>query len=110
MAKTLRSKGIEAAGKYLEHRGYEILEPDWKPGAEIVAKDDDAIVLCKVSVVEELSDIEPVGIEEAERLMVEYLTGCECENAPVRFDEIRIRVLNESRALLRHHINCIARR
>lgn len=73
----LKEKAIKAAEKFLERRGYEVIESNWKSeggnSLDLVAREDD--------------------------------TGY--VDMPVRFDSIAMMLLSENRALLKHHINCL---
>lgn len=116
----LKQKAIKAAGTFLTRRGYEVLETEWRSedgGAiDVVARDEDAIVFCDV---EARSGIEKgmpgeggEGARErmeinAARWLSEH--GDDPDNADIiiRFDHISMLVVDENRALLRHHINCL---
>ena len=116
-SKQLGKRGEDAAARYLEHMGYEILARNWccRYGeADIIALDPDG-ELCFVEVKTRRS-IEAGLPEEAiteekraryERIAMSYIVEQdELEpNIPIHFDCIGICVPKGDRALLRHHRN-----
>ncbi len=113
----LNAKAREAAGHYLNRRGYTVLKTGWAcpaGDADIVAKDGDALVFVDVSVRDGAKrgfPSEPCGAEVRacrEMVALEYLAehdeGLDC---PVRFDNIAMAVLDPGRAMIRHHINAL---
>lgn len=51
-AEQLKPKAIKASERFLESRGYEILETSWEcaaGGADIIARDDAAVVFVEVN-------------------------------------------------------------
>ena len=92
----LGRRGEEAAARFLERRGYDIVERNWECAAgeaDIVARDGDGSIV-----------------------FVEVKTRSNCErglpsedydvvDVPVRFDIIGIVAVAEDRAMIRHHIN-----
>lgn len=116
-AKALGRRGEDAAARYLEQQGYEILERNWTcryGEADVVAKDPGG-ALCFVEVKTRRS-VEAGIPEEAvtpekqrryEKIALCYLIENEFgDGAPVRFDAIGICVTDNHRALLRHHKGC----
>lgn len=114
----LGRKGEEAACRYLEAKGYEILERNWYchfGEADIIARDPDG-VFCFIEVKTRRS-IEAGIPEEAitrekrrryERIALCYMMTCDDwdDNDPVRFDAIGICATGAHRAMLRHHKSC----
>lgn len=110
----LARKGEQAAARYLERRGYDILEMNWSctfGEADIIAKDEACIVFVEVKT---RTNVEHGLPEEAvtakkraryERIAGEYLSECPYVDIRVRFDVIGILVTGPDRALIRHHIN-----
>ena len=110
--KELGRRGEEAAATYLERVGFTVLETNWRTKAgevDIVARDDDTLVLVEVKTRRSLTKGTPedaVSVTKQRRLgrlAAAYLQGMEHEPAGVRFDVVTIYVLGEDRALLRHH-------
>ncbi len=111
---SLGQKGEDAAAKFLERHGYEIIERNWRcPAGEvdIIALDEAVLVFVEVKT---RSDIEKGFPEEAiskekrgryERIAAYYLRDSEYVDVRFRFDVIGILVLGNNRATLRHHIN-----
>lgn len=112
MNKQLQAKAIQAASRFCERRGYEILDTSWAPDGsssqvDLVARDEEAIVFIDVTATAE------DGFEDGhtERADMEVLAAAWLDqNSPegdiaVRFDTIDMIVVAEDRALLRHHLN-----
>ena len=114
----LGRKGEEAAVKYLEAKGFEIIKRNWfcRFGeADIIARDVDG-TLCFIEVKTRRS-IEAGLPEEAityekrrryERIALCYMMVSDewDDNDNVRFDAIGICVTGEHKAMLRHHRSC----
>lgn len=107
-------RGEDAAARFLERRGYDILERNWKCDfgeADIIARNEAAIVFVEVKTrTDEQLGLpeEAVGPEKRqryERIAAAYLRDNETPEAEVRFDIIGILVVSSDRALIRHHIN-----
>ena len=105
-----------AATRYLQHRDYEILETPWvapsgKGGFDIVAEDGNVLVFVDVFARKggEGFPEERMDRKRAEGLALQYLANTDQDIAdrPIRFDAIALVSLNESRALVRHHIHCL---
>lgn len=116
--KNLKEKSIQASKRYLEHRGYEVLDVSYPvmEGAEIdiVAKDGDAIAFVDVTANGCTEDglprenISGISREVHEKAAIEWLKAHpeESSDVPIRFDIISLVVVGTDRALIRHHINC----
>lgn len=114
----LGAKGEEAAVRYLEIRGYEIIDRNWVcrfGEADIIAYDPEG-VLCFIEV-KTRRGVDAGLPEESitrkkqgryERIALCYLMEHDDwdDNDPVRFDAIGICVSAPHRALLRHHRGC----
>lgn len=112
---TIQEKALRAAANYLERRGFEVIDTEWVPedgfatgSIDVVARDEETIVF--VDVTAKIAD--QGGFESgADRAQMELLAAswlkdnAEEGNYPVRFDKLSMLVLNDDRALLRHHIN-----
>ena len=116
-AEQLKPKAIKASERFLESRGYEILETSWEcaaGGADIIARHDADVVFVEVNA---RTDAEAGFPAEAgteakrakfERTAIAYMAGYEESDVSVRFDIISMVVFGESRAMLRHHINALS--
>ena len=117
MSNELHNKAIQAAERFCERRGYEILATSWQPadgeGAiDLVAQDDETMVFIEVNArpcSDEGFDEGRMSRSELEVLAAKWLG----ENSPegdvsVRFDQISMLVVSTDRALLRHHINAFS--
>lgn len=112
--KDLGKRGEDAAARYLERRGYNILARNWscKHGeADIVAQDENALVFvevktrtnCDYGMPEEA--VTPAKRNKYERIAASFLREYPCSETPVRFDVVGLLVISENRALVKHHIN-----
>lgn len=112
--KEMHERAVKAAARYAEIKGYEMIDREWTSEAlagriDLVAKDDDAIVFIEVTAVDRSEGGFAEGRltrEQLEMLAVTWLS----ENDPddeerVRFDAIDMIVMDDSKALLRHHVN-----
>ena len=102
----VQEKAIEATKKYLAMKDYEdITEFE----GYVTAIDDGYRVICRVSVCEE--EFGGVRCEElremAESVAIRWLAQNEAVDVPLRFDDIRLIVVGNDRAMLRHHVNCL---
>lgn len=108
LKKPLQSRALEAVKSCLENKGYEIVG-DTDRG--LVAIEDGCIVFVSVLVrfkskgqgfAEDRSTRETREMEACE-----WLAGnLDIEPMPFRFDEVSLIVVNDGRAILRHHVNC----
>lgn len=115
----LKEKAIKAAARFLITRGYEVVETQWKSEAgcsiDLVATEDDTVVFVDVLARQGTDRGMPDDGGEASRERKEIAAATwlaehsdeEYVNRPIRFDSIAMMVIGESRALLRHHINCL---
>jgi putative endonuclease len=115
----LKEKAVKAASTFLTRKGYEVIDTEWKSedgGAiDLVARDGDDLVFCDVQVSEDASKGMPTdsseGSRERREIMAAKWLGANMAdgdpNVAIRFDEIALLVIDGSRALLRHHINCL---
>lgn len=111
----LSERARKAAARFLEMRGYEIVEQDWECDAgtvEVVCRSEEG-ALVFVEVTESEGSFPPEEIDAGKRNRMEsiaaaYLAanGGEADFA-VRFDTLSLLVVSPDRALLRHHINCL---
>ena len=114
IGKTLAERGKAAAVRFLEHRGYEVLEQDWRcehGTADIVATDGDTYVFVKVSTCVVDDGMAAGGLTRAEYELYEnvaksYLEKVGAEDGScARLDAIDVLVVSADRALIRHCLN-----
>ena len=104
----------KAAARYLELRGYEILEQDWecdRGSIDIVCKDEDG-TLVFVDAHTAHGDFPNVSCDAARRSKLEtmalnYLAENEFVDVAVRFDTVCVVPVGSNRALLRHQVNSL---
>lgn len=110
----LNEKGRDAAARFLELRGYKVLDRDWAcPAGEvaIVAEDEGVLVFVEVNTRADASEgFEDEGLTDEKRKRYEmvaayYLKEGDKPDGSVRFDVISLMVLKANKAFLRHHIN-----
>lgn len=112
--KALGRRGENAAAQYLVHRGYEILERNWTcfaGEADIIARDGDVLVFVEVKT---RSD-ERMGFpseavtkekrQRYEKIACAYVADHTFTDMMMRFDVIAMVVIDDDRAIVRHHIN-----
>lgn len=112
--KALGRRGENAAAQYLVHRGYEILERNWAcfaGEADIIARDGDILVFVEVKT---RSD-ERMGFpseavtkekrQRYEKIACAYVADHAFTDMMMRFDVLAMLVIDDDRAIVRHHIN-----
>lgn len=113
----LNEKATRAASRYLEHRGYDILEEGWASPAgtsDIIATEGDTLVFVDVRARRDTDagfpSEPPTAAERTRREMIAlaYLSEHDMAEMAVRFDNIALMVVGDDRALLRHHIGCLS--
>ena len=113
----LIDRAVSASARYLELRGYEVLEQNWSPeGSEesipLIAYEDDTLVFIDVTVRNGFEGFVPeseTDREAMEVLAARYLAQADLDaNIEVRFDIISMMVVREDRAMLKHHINAFS--
>lgn len=113
----LIDRAVSASARYLELRGYEVVEQNWSPegsdeSVPLIAYDEDALVFIDVTVRSGFGGFIPeseIDREAMEILAAKYLAQIDDEpNFQVRFDIISMMVIGESRAMLKHHINAFS--
>lgn len=107
-------RGEDAAARFLDRRGYEILERNWKcfaGEADIIAKDQNAIVFVEVKTRRACDrgfPAEAVTLpkrEKYEKIALTYLTDRRSNGLPIRFDVISIIVIGPNKAMIRHQLD-----
>ena len=113
----LIDRAVSASARYLELRGYEVLEQNWSPeGSEesipLIAYEDDTLVFIDVTARNGFEGFIPeseTDREAMEVLAARYLAQAVVDaNVEVRFDIISMMVVREDRAMLKHHINAFS--
>ncbi len=111
--RALGARGEDAAVRFLEARGYHILERNWTcfaGEADIIAADEATLVFIEVKTRRDDSHglpSEAVGRakrERYEKIALAYVTDHFFDEAVVRFDVVAITVLPEDRAFVSHHV------
>lgn len=112
--KELGQKGEKAAQLFMQDRGMEILDTNWKCSygeVDIIAKEGDVLVFCEVKTRKTTSaGIPEEAVTEAkQRRYIKcarvYLSRSAVPHKEIRFDVIGIYALNETQALLRYARN-----
>lgn len=113
----LGRRGENAAVRFLDRRGYEIVERNWTCSAgeaDIIARDDETLVFIEVktrSNTDKGFPSEAVNAAKRRRyegIAAQFLQGYDVVDVAVRFDVVSIVVVAVDRALIRHHINAFA--
>lgn len=112
--KNLGMRGEDAATKYLENKGYVILDRNWKcklGEIDIVAKFEDVLIFVEVKTRTNIElglpedAVGPKKRRKYESLAAMYLQEHEYVDMAVRFDVVGLLVLKQDRAFIRHHVN-----
>lgn len=102
----MKEKAITAAARYLERKGYEVI--DMECGFDLVAKDDEYLVFVTVQYAfSELPEDIEFDRSKLEKDACKYLLSCNEEEIKVRFDNISLAILGNDKALLKHGINLV---
>lgn len=113
----LGRRGEDAAARFLEKRGYDIVERNWEcfaGEADIVARDAGTLVFVEVKTRSNCDrgfPSEAVNKQKRERyekIALAYLQDHDVTDIAVRFDVVAIVVISSDRALIRHHINAFS--
>lgn len=113
---TLEARGKMAAARFLERRGYEILERNWscpEGEADIIAKDEKAVVFVDVKTKKSAIGGFPSKVisekvrDSFERVALSYLANYDAVDYSVRFDIISLVVIDNDKAMIRHCINAL---
>lgn len=112
--KELGRKGEDAAVRYLERRGYDIVERNWSciaGEADIIARDDEVVVFIEVKTRTGAANGLPGEAvtknkrERYEKIACAFLADYDVIDVPVRFDVIAITLIDSDRAMVRHHMD-----
>lgn len=110
----LGRRGEDAAARFLDRRGYDIIERNWTcvaGEADIIARDGEFVVFVEVKTRSSCEKglpseaVDAAKRERYERIAALYLQGFDVVDVPVRFDVVSIVVMGTDRAFIRHHIN-----
>ncbi|MEA5019459.1 MAG: YraN family protein [Gordonibacter sp.] len=113
----LGRRGEDAAVRFLDRRGYDILERNWTcvaGEADIIARDDDTLVFIEVKTRSSIEKglpseaVDKTKRQRYERIAAHFLQNYEVTDVIVRFDVISLVTVSPDRALVRHHINAFA--
>ena len=113
----LGKRGEDAAARFLYRRGYDIVERNWKCAAgeaDIIARDGEAVVFVEVKTRTSVEKGMPSDAvdkrkrEKYEKIAALFLRDYDAVDVPVRFDVVSLLVVDDDRALVRHHINAFA--
>ena len=109
------TKAMKGIKSYLERRGFEILEENWVHGGDaidFIANEEDDLVFIGCQLNQNSGEGFPEEVLDRgslERLAAAYLAEhLDSGNCAVRFDLVSMLILNDSRALLRHHRNALS--
>lgn len=108
----LEKRAVKATETFFSNMGYEVLDVlDGNKTVKIVARDNDAdeTVFASVQLRESASDPDPAEPQRAdyEAEACEWLADHEALDGACRFDAVMLTVVGDSKALLRHHVNCM---
>lgn len=111
----INTKAMKGIKSYLERRGFEILEERWARGGDtidFIANEEDDLVFIGCQLRQNSGEGFPEEVldrDSLERLAASYLTEhLDSGECTVRFDQVSMLILNDSRALLRHHRNALS--
>lgn len=109
ISQELRAEAFDGALRYLDHKGYEVLEVNEDASPNIVAVDEGTIVMIDVHVSID-SFPEEADTKEArvhfETILPRFAVKYDSER-PYRYDQICLWVAGENRAMMKHHINIV---
>lgn len=107
-------RGESAAAAYLENRGYEILQRNWRckyGEVDIVALDEDTLVFVEVKTRTNIDmgfpeeAVDAAKRDKYEKIAAAYLVKNRTAPMALRFDVIGLLVVAPDQAVVRHHIN-----
>ena len=113
----LNEKAVMAASRFLQHRGYDVLEERWScPAgtADIIAEDCGTLVFADVKARRDSDKGFPAERADAaertrrEMIALAYLAEHDFADVAVRFDSIALVLVGVDRAMIRHHVGCLS--
>lgn len=105
----MKKKAIIAASRFLERKGYQLLDTSTNDSIIVAINTDNELVFVAVTATKSEKEFTAEEINQAklELYAIQYLLNHpKCTEMKVRFDAIDLFVIDD-RALLRHHINAI---
>ncbi len=115
MNKATKTKAMQGIRKFLEMRGFEIVEDGWKSGKnriDFVARDEDDLVFVDCHVHGDTGEGFPADAPDratSERVAAAYLAQHDgLEQTMIRFDIVSMLVLSNDRAMVRHYRNALS--
>ena len=105
----LKQRAVQAAERFLHHRGYDVVDVGWKSPAG-----DDDLVFVEVAARDGAAAGFPPSRNQGElrarreRAALAYLAEKGADEGPVRFDDVSLVIVAPDRALVRHHINSLS--
>lgn len=113
---TTTTKTRQAIRRYIELRGFEIIEDGWAHGKDeidFIARDTEDGDLVFVAAEAHTDGGKGIPAEKLdrgafERIAAAYLASADIDNCTVRLDTVSLLVLNDSRGLIRHHRNALS--
>lgn len=119
MKKKLHKRGVKGAKNYLVSIGYEIIDINWVGelgSIDIVAREmyGNSIVLISVFVTDDMNEcflseeVSESKRNSLESVAAEFLAKSSFVCCPIRFDTIRMKLVADDRAFLRHCINVLS--
>lgn len=101
---SLHDCAVQACMQHLRLQDYtEVEEFD----GHIVARNDGALVIVTVAVVDYFEVVSSEPLREREEVAFRYLASHDLGSAVVRFDDIQLRICSESGGFIRHYVNCL---
>ena len=98
----------KAVKRFLEARGYENIQSVDLSPINYLAQDEEETILVCAEIVDEDFNEANLDRKEAERALFKAAKkGLIDINVRIRFDIISVALINESNALIRHHIDCL---
>lgn len=113
----LEKSGENAAARFLDHMGYEIVERNWTCSAgevDLIVRNDDALVFVEVKTRSGAenglphNEVDAAKISRYERIAALFLRSYDVVDVQVRFDIVSVLVVSSDRALIRHGRNALA--
>ena len=113
----LGRRGEDAAARFLDRRGYDIIERNWTcvaGEADIIARDGESVVFVEVKTRSNCEKglpseaVDAAKRERYERIAALYLQKLDVVDVPIRFDIVSIVAVGSDRAMIRHHLNAFA--
>ena len=115
MNKATKTKAMQGIRKFLEMRGFEIVEDGWRSGknsVDFIARDEADLVFVSCNIHGDSGEGFPedkLDRAACEKTAAAYLAQhLDIEQTMIRFDIVSMLVLSDSRAMLRHYRNALS--